>query len=226
MVKDVTVSDLQERKECVKEELSHIMESFTAILKEPMSWIMGIYGLSMHLPLSGFCDLWGAAYIEDAYGVSRAVATDLSWLIYFGLGISAPLWSFVHSYLGSYRKSLFLSSLISTVTFVTILYVPMPSLWITGTILFVCGLGLGGQFLAFSAVSALNCTSRTAMSSGINNMMCMLSGVISQPLIGYFMDKGAHATMNEDVIYPPNPTNMAFRSSLLVWVSLLWHVIL
>ena len=41
------------------------------------------------------------------------------------------------------------------------------------------------------------------MSSGIHNMMCMLSGVISQPLIGYFMDKGAHATMNEDIIYSP-----------------------
>jgi MFS family permease len=203
IVRDVQVSDLHERKESLKEEMKHIVASFSAILKEPLSWVIGVYGLSMYLPLSGFSDLWGAAYIEDMYGVSRAVAADMSWLIYLGIGISAPLWSFIHAYLKSYRKSLALASFIASTTFAAMLYLPLPSLWALGGLLFVCGLGLGGQFLAFSAVSELNCNSRTAMSSGIHNMMCMLSGVISQPLIGYFMDQGAHATMQEDVVYSP-----------------------
>ncbi|HBN23230.1 MAG TPA: hypothetical protein DD412_08350 [Holosporales bacterium] len=203
IVKDVQVSDLQERKESLKEEIQHIIASFSAILKEPLSWVIGMYGLAMYLPLSGFSDLWGAAYIEDMYGVSRAVAADMSWLIYLGIGISALLWSFIHAYFKSYRKSLALASFIASSTFAIMLYFPLPNLWVLGGLLFVCGLGLGGQFLAFSAVSELNCNSRTAMSSGIHNMMCMLSGVISQPLIGYFMDKGAHATMEEDVVYSP-----------------------
>ena len=203
VVKDVTVSKLQQRKESVREEISHIVDSFLAIAKEPMSWVVGIYGLAMYLPLSGFCDLWGAAYIEDTYSVSRAVATDMSWLIYFGIGVSAPLWSFIQSYFESYRTSLSLACVIAATSFAVVLYIPMPSLWFVGALLFVCGLGLGGQFLAFSAVSSLNCNSRTAMSSGVHNMMCMLSGVISQPLIGYFMDKGAHASMDEDIIYLP-----------------------
>ena len=203
VVKDVRVSDLQEPKESFAEEFKHIVSSFAAILKEPLSWVIGLYGLSMYLPLSGFADLWGAAYIEDVYGVSRAVAADMSWLIYFGIGISAPLWSLVHAYFKSYRKSLALASFIAATTFASALYLPLPNLWVLGILLFICGLGLGGQFLAFSAVSELNCTSRTAMSSGIHNMMCMLSGVISQPLIGYFMDQGAHATMEEDVVYSP-----------------------
>lgn len=203
IVKDVQVSELQERKESLKEEMQHIMTSFSAILKEPLSWVIGIYGLAMYLPLSGFSDLWGAAYIEDTYKVSRAVAADMSWLIYLGIGISAPLWSFIHSYFESYRRSLALAAFIASATFAIALYCTLPSLWVLGGLLFICGLGLGGQFLAFSAVSELNCNSRTAMSSGIHNMMCMLSGVISQPLIGYFMDKGAHATMEEDVVYSP-----------------------
>lgn len=203
IVKDVQVSELQERKESLKEEMQHIMTSFSAILKEPLSWVIGIYGLAMYLPLSGFSDLWGAAYIEDTYKVSRAVAADMSWLIYLGIGISAPLWSFIHAYFESYRRSLALAAFIASATFAIALYCTLPSLWVLGGLLFICGLGLGGQFLAFSAVSELNCNSRTAMSSGIHNMMCMLSGVISQPLIGYFMDKGAHATMEEDVVYSP-----------------------
>ena len=203
IVKDVEVSDLHERKESLEEEIKHIFASFAAILKEPLSWVIGIYGLAMYLPLSGFSDLWGAAYIEDMYGVSRAVAADMSWLIYLGIGISAPLWSYIHAYFKSYRKSLALASFIASSTFAVVLYCTLPSLEVLGGLLFVCGLGLGGQFLAFSAVSELNCNSRTAMSSGIHNMLCMLSGVISQPLIGFFMDKGAHATMEEDVIYSP-----------------------
>ncbi len=203
IVKDVRVSDLQHPKESFKEEFEHIIASIKAIVKEPLSWVIGIYGLAMYLPLSGFSDLWGASYIEDMYGVNRAVAADMSWLIYLGIGISAPLWSFIHAYFKSYRKSLFLAASIAATNFAVMLYFPLPDLWTLGSLLFLCGLGLGGQFLAYSAVSELNCNSRTAMSSGIHNMMCMLSGVISQPLIGYFMDKGARATMEEDVIYSP-----------------------
>lgn len=200
VIKDVCISEVQQRKESISEEIQHIFESLGAILKEPLSWIIGIYGLSMYLPLSGFSDLWGAAYIEDMHGVGRAVATDMSWLIYFGIGVSAPVWSFIHGRLGSFRKSLSLACIIATSTFALVLYVPM-NLWFVGAFLFICGLGLGGQFLAFSAVTALNCESRTAMASSLHNMLCMLSGVICQPLIGYFMDQGAHATMDENVVY-------------------------
>ncbi len=199
IVKDVQSESFQ-KAEDLRESLSHIFESFGAILKEPMSWVMGIYGLCMYIPLSGFCDMWGAAYVEDMFGVSRAVATDISWLIYLGIGISAPLWSFVQAHFDSYRKSLFTGALMASVTFATMLYVPGLSVVTISVLLFICGLGLGAQFLAFSAVSALNCDSRTATSSGVHNMMCMLSGVISQPLIGFFMDKGEVTRSAEGVI--------------------------
>jgi MFS family permease len=204
VVRDVRVSDLQARKETLPEELHHIWTSFIAILREPMSWVVGVYGLAMYIPLSGFCDMWGPSYIEDTYNVSRSVASDMSWLIYFGIGISAPLWSFVHAYFENYRTSLFVACFISLVAFSSLLYLPGLNLWVVGGLLFTSGLGLGGQFLAFSAVSALNCNSRTAMSSGVHNMMCMMSGVISQPLIGYFMDQGGHyATASDALIYSP-----------------------
>ncbi len=200
IVKDVKIVSPKKIRS-VKQEVTHVTQSFKAIFTEPMSWVIGIYGLAMYMPLSGFCDLWGAAYIEDTYSVSRAIATDMSWLIYLGVGISAPLWSFVHAKLESYRKSLFFAGLISFLSFAAMLYLPELTLFTVGVLLLICGLGLGGQFLSFSAISALNCRSRTATSSGVHNMMCMFSGVLSQPIIGYFMDKGASATMNESVVY-------------------------
>lgn len=197
VIKDVKSESFQET-DGLKETVGHVAHSFSEILKEPMSWVMGLYGLCMYIPLSGFCDLWGAAYIEDTFKVSRAVAADISWLVYLGVGISAPLWSFVQAKFDSYRKSLFLGAALSIITFSLVLYSSSLSLTMVSILLFVCGLGLGAQFLAFSAVSALNCDSRTATSSGVHNMMCMLSGVISQPLIGYFMDLGS--VQRSDVI--------------------------
>ncbi len=44
-----------------------------------------------------------------------------------------------------------------------------------------------GQFVAFGGVADINLRSRTAAASGTHNMLCMLSGVILQPLIGYFL---------------------------------------
>lgn len=203
IVKDVESAKVN--SDSLSQTVKQIKTSLAAILQEPMSWVMGLYGLCMYIPLSGFCDLWGAAYIEDTFSTSRAVATDMSWLIYFGIGVSAPLWSFVHARFDSYRKSLFCGCLLAFITFSMVVYLPWVfpavSLTLTGVLLFVCGLGMGAQFLAFSAVSALNCNSRTATSSAVHNMMCMLSGVISQPLIGFFMDKGASASFNENIIY-------------------------
>ena len=52
----------------------------------------------------------------------------------------------------------------------------------------LAGFFLAGQFLAFPMTCALNPLSASATAGGFQNMICMLSGVVFQPLIGRLLD--------------------------------------
>jgi sugar phosphate permease len=55
-------------------------------------------------------------------------------------------------------------------------------------ILFFAGLMLGGQFMAYSIVCEINPLSVSGMATGFQNMICLFSGVIFQPLMGWLLD--------------------------------------
>ena len=97
--------------------------------------------------------------------------------------------------------------------FAVIVYVPMPSLTILSVVLFLCGAAAGGQFLAFSAVTAINRPEVTATASGVHNMLCMISGVVAQPLIGAVLDRFVDpACPIDERVYTPQ----AFEAGLAV----------
>ena len=55
-------------------------------------------------------------------------------------------------------------------------------------LLFLGGLLLGGQFMTYSIICDINPLSVTGMATGFQNMFCLMSGVIFQPLIGQILD--------------------------------------
>ena len=192
-----------------------IVNAFSQTLKNPFTYFIGIYGMVMYLPLSGFCDLWGASFIEDVYGVSRLQATSISSCVYIGMGIGAPLWPLIHARFNKYGLEMALSALLTCLCFALAFYVILPNLVILQSLLFAGGVALSGQFLCYAAVTQFNCTSRTGIATGIHNMMCMMSGVIAQPLIGFFMDKQGRVEGIEAIIF----THSAYKAGFSVIIG-------
>lgn len=177
-------SHVESRQESKAESLVVGIES---VLRNPQTWIYGLYGFAMYVPLSGFADLWGTPFITEAYQMDKTLAAGVTSLFYIGLGFGAPLWSYWATRIGSYRRAMLWGAISSTLFMVAVLYLPM-SLYPLYAVMTLAGFCAGSQFMAFAAVSALHPLRRTATASGVHNMLCMLSGVAMQPLLGHFLD--------------------------------------
>ncbi len=165
-----------------------VAEALKEILTNKYTYIFGLYGGMMYVHLSGFADLWGPTFISQTYGEDKSLSAGAVSMIYFGVAAGAPISALLADYLQSYRKVLLAGALGALCLFTAHLYMvhlPFESLY---PMYFGVGLFSGSQFLCFAAVCAGNCHGKTGTAAGIHNMMCMASGIIFQPLIGYLLD--------------------------------------
>jgi sugar phosphate permease len=167
---------------------SGLLTSIIEVGRKPQSWLIAAYGFLMYVPLSGFTDLWGTPYLMTTYQLDKQSAATINSTVLIGLGLGSPLFSFLCNFLKTYTTTAFISALGALLFFAVIFYFPGMPLWLLGSCLFLAGLFLGGQFLAFSMTCSLNPLSASATAGGFHNMICMLSGVIFMPFIGWLLD--------------------------------------
>lgn len=165
-----------------------ILSALKEILTNKYTYVYGIYGGMMYVHLSGFADLWGPTYIAQTYNTDISVSAGAISMLYFGVAVGAPLSAVLADYLKSYRTVFFIAAVGAGLILTLQLYIvhlPFDMLW---PMYFLVGMFSGAQFLAFAAVCTGNDHNKTGAAAGIQNMMCMASGIIFQPLIGYLLD--------------------------------------
>jgi MFS family permease len=168
--------------------LQPIGDALKGILTNKQSYIFGLYGCMMYVHLSGFADMWGQHYVSQTYDEDKSVSAGVVSMIYFGVAAGAPLSALLADYLKSFRKVLFLGAFGALVLFTLHLYMVHLSFDSLYLVYFCIGFFSGAQFLAFAAVVTGNSHAKTGTAAGIQNMMCMSSGIIFQPLIGKLLD--------------------------------------
>jgi MFS family permease len=168
------------------------VKNLVVVVTKPQSWIIALYGLLMYVPLAGFADLWGTPFLMTVYQLDPSTASSTVLAMYIGIGFGAPIFPLLCERFKAYKPAVFIAPFGALVFLSAVFYFsPMPH-WLLVTLLFLAGLFLGGQFLAFSMTCALNPLSASATAGGFHNMICMLSGVIFQPFIGWLLDYSWH----------------------------------
>jgi MFS family permease len=190
--------------------LEPVIEALKEILTNKYTYIFGIYGCMMYVHLSGFADQWGVHFINHTYGEDKDLSARAVTMIYWGVAAGAPISALLADYLKSYRKVLLIGAVGAMTIFTAHLYlVHLPFSWLY-PMYFGVGLFSGSQFLCFAAVCANNCHGKTGAAAGIHNMMCMTSGIVFQPLIGYLLDWNWDGTIVENVpIYAKSDYSVA-----------------
>lgn len=191
--------------------LKNAMTSVLGLLKNPQTWFYGAYGFLMYIPLSGFADLWGVPYITQTFNVSTAVANDSVMTLYLGVSCGSILWPFIVPLFKSYRFTMAMVSLLTLTFLSAAIYVPGLSLSAVNVLFFASGAAISGQFLAFTGVTQLNPPNLTATASGMHNMLCMISGILTQPMMGYVLK---NFQGNDGVLNPF--TQMDYHVSFLI----------
>jgi predicted MFS family arabinose efflux permease len=210
-------------------ETEPVLKSFINILKNPQTYIIGLYGGLMYVPLSGFADLWGPPYVMQALGVDKTTASGIVSIMYIGIGVGAPLCAWFADFIQSHKKVLIGCAVLLTLCFTGILYGPTFSISTYYVLYFLAGVFGGGQFLAFAVVCLINPPQRSGMASSVQNMINMTSGIIAQPLIGKLLDLAWDGLMSETGvrIYTHNDYLQAFMSipiSLVVSIILAYMI--
>lgn len=203
-----------------------LLESVFEVAKKPQSWIIAIYGFFMYVPLSGFIDQWGPSFFMANYGVSKSSAGAMNSIMLVGIGVGAPLFPFIAKFLNAYKPTIFIASFIAATCLAAVVYIPGLPFWLLSILLFFTGFGLGGQFLAFSMTCSLNPLTVSATAGGFHNMLCMMSGVIFQPFIGWLLDYSWSGTYTHGVrTYLPTDFTFALSSIIISLVLACFVVI-
>ncbi|MBP6985943.1 MAG: MFS transporter [Alphaproteobacteria bacterium] len=188
----------------------HVFISLSDVFFNKYTWIFGLYGGMMYVHLSGFADMWGPRYVSQTCCQDKSISAAAVSMIYFGVAAGAPLAAILADYWQSYIKVMLLGAAGAFVLFFVHLYaveIPFGYLY---PLYLVIGLFSGAQFLCFAAVCSGNDHSKTGAASGVHNMMCMASGIIFQPLIGYLLDWNWDGTLEgQSPLYAKSDYNLA-----------------
>ena len=181
------------------------------------TWIYGLYGFLMYVPLSGFADLWGVPYLKQVFHMTSKDANDSVMTLYLGVGCGSIVWPGLVHWFKSYRSAMGASALLTMLFLTPAIYMNNLSVMTIEVLFFITGAMASGQFLAFTGVAHLNPVSRTATASGMHNMLCMISGILMQPFMGYILQS---CSGNNGITKPFTVTDYHY-AFMIVPISLL-----
>lgn len=191
----------------------HLKEEWrqlVAVCTRSYTWFTGMYACTIWTPIAVFAALWGVPYLEQKYNISVIVASGLCSMIWLGIGVGSPLLGWVSDHFYNRRIALIISSALGLVATILVLYGNNISLPLMYGILFVLGLGAGGQTVSFAVVKDNNTPELVGTASGFNNLSVLIGGALFQPLVGIFLQHSGPLTkVNEVPIYSVASYNKA-----------------
>lgn len=164
-----------------------LLSGLKIVASNPQSWLIGLYGCFMYLPLSAFAELWAVPYLMELYSIDNELAATASIMVFIGMAIGCPTSAWLSNRLQSRLKVMGGSAILTALLFVVIVYCPIIPLGLIFPLLFFSGLVAGGQILYFAAAKEINPPQTSATTVGFTNSLVMVSGVIFQPLLGYLL---------------------------------------
>ncbi len=183
------------------------------VCRRSYTWLTGAYACAIWTPIAVFAALWGVPYLQQKLTISVISASGLCSMIWLGIGLGSPLLGWVSDYFCSRRLSLIISALLGLIASIILLYLPNISVISMSCVLFVFGLGAGGQTVSFAVVKDNNSPELVGTASGFNNLSVLIGGAVFQPLVGFLLShsKGWHV-LDGVTIY----TVASFNNALLI----------
>lgn len=159
------------------------------VCKHAHTWIVGTYAFAIWTPIAVFAALWGVNFMQVKFNISLVAASGLCSIIWIGIGIGSPLLGWLSDRIENRRIPLIISSILGLSATLILLYYPNLTLGWAYVVLFVFGLGAGGQTVSFALVKENNAPQYVGTASGFNNLSVLIGGALFQPLVGYILNR-------------------------------------
>jgi MFS family permease len=190
------------------------LDSLKIVLSSSQLLIITIFSLVQYVPICALADLWGTMYIQKLYGADMAVSSLINNMIYLGMVIGAPFFSYLTKKTNSYKMPLCIGSFSCSIVFALIMYlnnIPIQAMFV---LFFFTG--FFSAALPFTLATLLFSKSVSATVSGVINMGSMISGIVFMRLIGYLMNLSWNGAMENGLkIYRVEDFSVGFLSVLV-----------
>lgn len=162
----------------------HWLEALRIVARNPTCWWGALYNFLMYVPLAGFADLWGISFLTQVYEVSRPAAAQMCMNIYIGMALGCPFFGWLSEVMKSRRLPMLGASCLAFIFLALIVFQDkIPFLYLE-LLLLGAGFFIGGKTLGFTYICELTPHALNGTAVGFLNTICMLSGLLIQPLIG------------------------------------------
>ncbi len=171
-----------------KAPLGHYYQQILAILSNKKLWINGLFiGLTFTI-VTVFGAMWASSFIQVKLSCTPKEASFINAVFFIGTGISCPLFGWLGARLSKRKPLIFASSLLTTVFFLILIYLPTQSALLMGTLMFMVGLCCGAYILAFPIANELSPADSLSTCTGFINTLAVITTPLFQPFIGYLLD--------------------------------------
>lgn len=177
------------RRELYKreEKKNNFLIGLLTVLRNRQTWIIGLIGGALFLPLSLFADLWGIQYIMHVSKVSKTEAATAISMLYLGWLIGCPFAGWFSDFWGRRKAPMFWGAITSGMLFWFMLFFPEIPLYVLGTLLFISGLLCSSEVVSFVAGFEANEKHLKGTAMATVNMIITIVGGLCQPLVGYIL---------------------------------------
>lgn len=157
--------------------------------KIPQVWWISLVGFCSWVTVTGVASLWGVPYLMATYGWTNTQTGYAYILFWLGLGLGSPFIGWLSDALKSRKIPFclcFALGLISSLFYLKASWVPM---WGMLILLFLLGFVASTQSLTFGIAKDIVPPQHFVAASGLINLAAVLTGVVTQPIMGYLIDR-------------------------------------
>ena len=202
--------------------------SLARALHRPQNFLIAAFAFLMSVPILAFGGLWGVPYTVARFGVDTTAAGFAMAAMLLGVACGGPLWGLLSDRLGRRKPILLAGGLLGLAAIGCAIYLSGLPFVAFQVCVFLSGFGGSAMVTAFALGREQNDVRSAGTALGLINMCTVLSGAVSQPLIGLMLDLSwAGETVNGARVYDLSAYENAFlllpgayAAGLLIWFAL------
>lgn len=165
-----------------------IFRSLRIVYANPQSWLAGLAGTALYMPLSVLGALWGESYISSVTGSDKVTAAGAVSMLYVGWMVGGPVAGWFSDHKGIRRNMLLFAGVATLLISLVVALVPHLSVPAAYTLLLLLGFASCSQVVCFVTAVEHNPPAVAGTAIAATNMMIMLLGGMGEWAFGAILD--------------------------------------
>lgn len=171
------------------------------VLSNKTLWLIALYSGLAWAPLAVFGGLWGNPFLQEAYHLNTTEAAGYVTLAFIGLACGGPAFGTWASDKKQQFKAMIIGLILSFISLGLIIAMPFHAHRLLALNLFVFGFGTGAFMLGFNLGRQHFHAALAGTVIAVINTGDALFGALSEPLVGWILDKQWGGTVRDGVHY-------------------------